>query len=188
MNSLQRHTQADYSPVSYSIMTYCGGYGYHFSLVFQVFQGLLRAHRDFHDTKERMARLWVHECFRVFSDRLVGDDYTTFIGLLSDKLGSQFELTFHNLCRNKQPPTFGDFMKEEKPVYEDLENFQELKSFLEGKLDMYNKEPDSVTMNMVLFRDAIEHGIDCSTVYKYRMVISVSCSLSYSARGETASL
>ena len=37
-----------------------------------------------------MARLWVHECFRVFSDRLIdNDDRETFITLLSDKLGTK---------------------------------------------------------------------------------------------------
>lgn len=30
----------------------------------QVFQGLLRAHQDFHDTKHSITRLWIHECFR----------------------------------------------------------------------------------------------------------------------------
>uniref|UniRef100_A0A4W5LFA3 Dynein heavy chain 3 AAA+ lid domain-containing protein n=1 Tax=Hucho hucho TaxID=62062 RepID=A0A4W5LFA3_9TELE len=30
----------------------------------RVFQGLLRAHRDFHDTKQSITRLWIHECFR----------------------------------------------------------------------------------------------------------------------------
>jgi len=30
----------------------------------RVFQGLLRAHKDFHDTKPAMTRLWIHECFR----------------------------------------------------------------------------------------------------------------------------
>jgi len=29
-----------------------------------VFQGLLRADKDFHDTKHAMTRLWIHECFR----------------------------------------------------------------------------------------------------------------------------
>ena len=33
-------------------------------LVLQVFQGLLRAHKDYHDTKHAMTRLWIHECFR----------------------------------------------------------------------------------------------------------------------------
>ncbi|KAI4898373.1 hypothetical protein NFI96_012388, partial [Prochilodus magdalenae] len=30
----------------------------------KVFQGLLRSHRDFHDTKQSITRLWIHECFR----------------------------------------------------------------------------------------------------------------------------
>ena len=75
----------------------------------QVFQGLLRAHKDYHDTKNAMSRLWVHECFRVFCDRLVGEkDQETFVSLVSDKLGSIFDLTYHNLCHNKIPPIFGE--------------------------------------------------------------------------------
>ncbi|XP_026578292.1 dynein heavy chain 2, axonemal [Pseudonaja textilis] len=29
----------------------------------KVFQGMLRAHKDFHDTKASLTRLWIHECF-----------------------------------------------------------------------------------------------------------------------------
>lgn len=69
---------------------------------------MLRAHKDYQDTKIAMARLWVHECFRVFSDRLVGEkDHDTFLTLLSDKLGVMFDLIYHNLCPNKVPPVFG---------------------------------------------------------------------------------
>lgn len=79
------------------------------SLSLQVFQGLLRAHKDYHDTKNAMSRLWVHECFRVFCDRLVGEkDQETFVSLISEKLGSIFDLTYHNLCPNKIPPIFGE--------------------------------------------------------------------------------
>lgn len=30
----------------------------------QVFQGLLRAHPEFHNNKNNITRLWIHECFR----------------------------------------------------------------------------------------------------------------------------
>ena len=74
----------------------------------QVFQGLLRANKDYHDTKAAMTRLWIHECFRVFSDRLVDDkDMEAFVGILTEKLGNLFDQTFHNICPNKQPPVFG---------------------------------------------------------------------------------
>ncbi|XP_071375886.1 dynein axonemal heavy chain 2, partial [Centroberyx affinis] len=123
----------------------------------KVFQGLLRAHRDFHDTKHTITRLWIHECFRVFSDRLVDhSDMEAFVALLAEKLGSLFNLTYHNICPNKQPPVFGDFLREPYE-YEDLLDMKNLKSFMETHLEDYNLTPGVVPMNLVLFRDAIEH-------------------------------
>lgn len=80
-------------------------------LLLQIFQGLLRAHRNEHDTKLAMTRLWLHECFRVFSDRLVdARDQEAFVNIVSDKLGSIFDQTFHNICPSKQSPVFGDYI------------------------------------------------------------------------------
>lgn len=46
--------------------------------------------------------------FRVFSDRLVDrTDLEAFVGLLGKNLASLFDLTFHSICPNKQPPIFG---------------------------------------------------------------------------------
>ncbi|XP_077988088.1 dynein axonemal heavy chain 2-like [Glandiceps talaboti] len=125
----------------------------------RVFQGLLRSHRDYYDTKQSMTRLWIHECFRVFSDRLVGsDDIESFVSILSEKLGVLFDQTFHNICPNKQPPIFGNFMTTgETPIYEDLQDFKALKVFMENALEDYNNTPNVIAMDLVLFRDAIEH-------------------------------
>lgn len=50
-------------------------------------------------------------CFRVFSDRLVDHaDMETFVGLLSEKLASHFDVPYHTICPNKQPPVFGTNM------------------------------------------------------------------------------
>lgn len=123
----------------------------------KVFQGLLRSNKDYHDTKNSMARLWVHECFRVFADRLVDDeDRESFVTLLSDKLGTMLDFSYHNLCPNKVPPIFGDFMKE-NGVYEDITDFKQLKNLMEERLEDYNMEPGVISMDLVLFRDAIEH-------------------------------
>nr|XP_019958870.1 PREDICTED: dynein heavy chain 2, axonemal [Paralichthys olivaceus] len=123
----------------------------------KVFQGLLRAHPDFHDTKTNITRLWIHECFRVFSDRLVDhSDMEAFVALIGEKLGSNFDLTFHSICPNKQPPIFGDFLTESH-VYEDLLDMKGIKKFMEIKLEDYNLTPGVVPMSLVLFRDAIEH-------------------------------
>ena len=52
----------------------------------------------------------------------------------------------------------GDFLHEDNPVYEDIDKFQELKKFMEEKLEDYNMEPGIIGMDLVLFKDAIEHG------------------------------
>ncbi|XP_071333968.1 dynein axonemal heavy chain 2 [Trachinotus anak] len=123
----------------------------------KVFQGLLRAHPDFHDTKNNITRLWIHECFRVFSDRLVDhSDMEAFAALMGEKLGLLFDLSFHNICPNKQPPIFGDFLSDSH-VYEDLVDMKGLKKFMETQLEDYNLTPGVVPMSLVLFRDAIEH-------------------------------
>ncbi|EDV25795.1 uncharacterized protein TRIADDRAFT_23475 [Trichoplax adhaerens] len=123
----------------------------------KVFQGLLRSHRDFHDTKHSIIRLWIHECFRVFSDRLVDEkDREEFQQLISEKLGSLFDLPFHNICPNRQVPIFGDFMKENQ-IYEDMTDFANLKQCLENQLEDHNMEPGAIAMDLVLFRDAVEH-------------------------------
>ncbi|XP_032092528.1 dynein heavy chain 2, axonemal [Thamnophis elegans] len=121
----------------------------------KVFQGMLRAHKDFHDTKASLTRLWIHECFRVFSDRLVDiPDMETFVALLGEKLGTFFDVTFHHLCPNKRSPIFGDFMRN---VYEDMTDMGVLKAEMERALGDYNRTPGVVPMRLVLFRDAIEH-------------------------------
>ncbi|XP_035806180.2 dynein axonemal heavy chain 2 [Amphiprion ocellaris] len=123
----------------------------------KVFQGLLRADPDFQYTTNSLTRLWIHECFRVFSDRLVNrSDMDTFVALLGEKLGSIFDLTFHSICPNKQPPIFGNFMNESS-VYEDLMDIKGVKKFMETQLEDYNLTPGVVPMSLVLFRDAIEH-------------------------------
>ncbi|XP_030837708.1 dynein heavy chain 2, axonemal [Strongylocentrotus purpuratus] len=125
----------------------------------KVFQGMLRSHKDFHDTKGSITRLWIHECFRVYSDRLVNDqDIEGFVNIISEKLGTLFDQTFHNICPNKQPPIFGEYMSNlEVPIYEDLQEFPTVKRFMEDALDDYNATPGVVSMDLVLFRDAIEH-------------------------------
>ena len=52
----------------------------------------------------------------------------------------------------------GDFLKPDQLIYDDIVNLQELKKFLEGKLEDYNKEPGTIAIDLVLFKDAIEHG------------------------------
>nr|XP_015801752.2 dynein axonemal heavy chain 2 [Nothobranchius furzeri] len=130
---------------------------YQFSLrdISKVFQGLLRAHPECQDTKEHFTRLWIHECYRVFSDRLVNqEDMNTFTGLVEDTLRSLFTLSLKHIWPNKQSPIFGDFLR---GSYEEIQDMDDLKMFLKDKLKEYNKTSGSAPMNLVFFQDAIKH-------------------------------
>ncbi|CAG4949545.1 unnamed protein product [Colias eurytheme] len=137
----------------------------------KIFQGLLRSNKDYQNTKPRFLRLWVCECFRVFSDRLTEEngkkekeintiqyyrDRDWFMGQMGDMLGKHFELTFHALCPTKSAPIFGHFLNPFE-VYDDLNDPNALRRYISNQMEEYNSCPGVVKMDLVLFKDAIEH-------------------------------
>ncbi|KAJ3242061.1 Dynein heavy chain 2, axonemal [Chytriomyces hyalinus] len=124
----------------------------------KVFQGLLRAHRDYYDSRDSLTKLWVHEIFRVFCDRLVDkEDREYFTKLVDDKLVAHFACSIKILYPEKKMSLFGDFMGEGDPIYEEIDDADKLKRLIDDKLQEYNFEPGFVQIDLVLFRDAIEH-------------------------------
>ncbi len=125
----------------------------------KVLEGLLRATPGYVDTRDSILKLWVHECFRVFHDRLIDQpDRDLFTRMVDDRLAASFDTSLKNLYDKKPPTPFGDFMREvDNPPYEEYPDLVVMKKFMEGKLEDYNMEPGNVGMNLVLFRDAIEH-------------------------------
>ncbi|KAJ1537343.1 Dynein heavy chain 2, axonemal, partial [Nowakowskiella sp. JEL0078] len=126
----------------------------------KVFQGLLRAHKEYYDSKDSVIKLWIHEILRVFHDRLVNkDDKEYFTKLVEDKLIAHFNSSLKQLCPEKQLPLFGDFMNPgaEVPVYEEISEYDKLKRSMQERLQDYNSEPGFIQADLVLFRDAIEH-------------------------------
>ncbi|XP_018342049.1 PREDICTED: dynein heavy chain 2, axonemal [Trachymyrmex septentrionalis] len=123
----------------------------------KIFQGLLRSHKDYQCSRETFLRLWVHESFRVFCDRLIDEkDSEWFVTQLNDQLGKYFDLTFHNVCPEKRCPIFGNFMNV-SGIYEDLPDIGSIRRYVEEQMDEYNVSPGMVHLDLVLFRDAIEH-------------------------------
>ncbi|KAJ3024564.1 UNVERIFIED_CONTAM: Dynein heavy chain 2, axonemal [Siphonaria sp. JEL0065] len=124
----------------------------------KVFQGLLRANKDYYDSRDSLTKLWVHEAFRVFADRLIDkEDRDYFTKLIDDKLIAHFSASIKMLYPDKRMSLFGDFMGEGDPIYEEIEDADKLKKFIDEKLQEYNFEPGFVQIDLVLFRDAIEH-------------------------------
>ncbi|XP_068085242.1 dynein axonemal heavy chain 2 [Anabrus simplex] len=123
----------------------------------KIFQGLLRSNSKYITTLQDLLRLWVHECFRVFGDRLIGDkDQEWFLDLLNTLSNKFYERDLNFLCPNEKWPVFGDFMNPEH-AYQDLRDTVALRAHFEDQMKEYNLTPGTVHMNLVLFVYAIHH-------------------------------
>ncbi|XP_065937642.1 dynein axonemal heavy chain 3 isoform X7 [Magallana gigas] len=130
---------------------------------------------------QKIVRLWVHEVYRVFYDRLINEeDREMFFKMVKTCVESQFKekmnvLFSHIMTDSSIGVTdddirslmFGDYLskgKEEK-FYDEILNLNDLKEAIEMYLEEYNmmfKAP----MNLVMFRFAIEHISRISRVLK----------------------
>lgn len=126
----------------------------------RVYQGLLDSNKTYFDDRNAFTRLWCHECYRVFADRLVdSEDRSLFDKLIQNQLNSQFSTTFTALFKDGGEPTpHGAFVQEGLTMpYKEYPDFNELRKFLREQLDDYNETGQRVPMNLVLFKEAIYH-------------------------------
>ncbi|KAF5402027.1 Dynein axonemal heavy chain 7 [Paragonimus heterotremus] len=124
-------------------------------------------------------RLWVHEVFRVYYDRLVDDSDRKWIfefiqQCVREQLESNFETLFAHLAGQSPEITedhlrslmFCDFSDPKGGRnYVEVKDVERLRKVAESYLDEYNqlsKKP----MNLVLFRFAIEHVCRISRILK----------------------
>ncbi|TYZ65632.1 hypothetical protein PybrP1_006817 [[Pythium] brassicae (nom. inval.)] len=141
-----------------------------------VFQGLTRSKGDFFPTAAHFARLWVHECTRVFCDRLINDDD---IIKFNDRIREIAKKTLPDvdhvaLFNDHTPAAAGDdgsggtgttainiFTTFATPVagadsaYVAVDSMRQLNKVLVEQLDDYNSKYSM--MNLELFDNAMEH-------------------------------
>ena len=135
----------------------------------RVFQGISQATSISITNEVDLIKLWIHECDRVFKDRLVNDiDRTTYEQTLSTIMKSSMKRDYLSYLKDGSI-IFGDFVPmirydndPKKPfirkLYCELSDRQLLKNELEDKLEKYNEHMKGEnSLNLVLFPYAIEH-------------------------------
>ncbi|NXM04479.1 DYH7 protein, partial [Tyrannus savana] len=148
----------------------------------RVIHGCLLIKKNSVENKRVMIRLFVHEVFRVFYDRLVEDDDRAWLfNLVKDIVKEHFKETFDSvfahLKEGKAPVTeenmrslcFGDYMVPElegdERLYIEVPSIQEFSDVVEQCLDEYN-QTQKTRMNLVVFRYMLEHLSRISRVLK----------------------
>uniref|UniRef100_A0A8D2M718 Dynein axonemal heavy chain 3 n=1 Tax=Zonotrichia albicollis TaxID=44394 RepID=A0A8D2M718_ZONAL len=109
----------------------------------------------------KLIRLWVHEVYRVFYDRLVDDDdKNVFFQMVQETTLNSFNLD--NLVfitdDNIRALFFGDYLKPSTSVriYDEITDLKQLTSVMEYYLEEYNNI-SKAPMSLVMFQFAIEH-------------------------------
>lgn len=142
---------------------------YNFNLreISNLFQGLCLSQSQYYTAPVDMIRLWFHESYRVFSDRMVdADDITEFTKKICKIADENFEgIKSEQVLPKDEPLLFTSFM-EPPPTLTSQSNssgepaylqtsYSRLREYLERKLEEYNSE--NSVMDLVLFTQAVEH-------------------------------
>jgi hypothetical protein len=125
-----------------------------------VVKGLCRALRQYYSSPPAVIRLWVHECERVFCDRLVSHtDIEVFQKMLADvtmKWCDEYGEMDRVLAKPLVYTTFCSVTSDGKdPPYCGISDFEKLTHIVEEKLTEYNQ--DHASMKLVMFDQAVLH-------------------------------
>ncbi|KAI5057584.1 hypothetical protein GOP47_0027599 [Adiantum capillus-veneris] len=136
-----------------------GHYVFNMRDLSKVIQGLLQATKEHYISKDMMLQLLCHECFRVYADRMWDvNDKVWLQEFLDQKLKDLFNTEWKSLFRDGELSVFTSCMQPgTEGVYEPIPSFKELKDALEENLKELQSQPGVLSMDLVLFRDAMEH-------------------------------
>eukprot|EP01022_Parablepharisma_sp_SALTPOND_P014052 TRINITY_DN188_c0_g2_i1.p1 TRINITY_DN188_c0_g2~~TRINITY_DN188_c0_g2_i1.p1 ORF type:complete len:4549 (-),score=684.34 TRINITY_DN188_c0_g2_i1:241-13887(-) len=121
----------------------------------KVVQGILQVNRDYLKDKTILLRLWLHESFRVFRDRLIENkDLEWFNDKITDMMKKHIEIdwakdTFKDVL-------FAHFGNDESE-YQEVTDVNAIIPKLNDQLEWYNSMNTGNMMNIVFFKDCISH-------------------------------
>nr|XP_006820578.1 PREDICTED: dynein heavy chain 3, axonemal-like [Saccoglossus kowalevskii] len=128
---------------------------------------------------DKLTRLWIHEVYRVFYDRLIDEkDRETFFDIIKEMTQSHFKVSIDKILSHLSPSGkviddnirslfFGDYMNPDSDtkIYDEVVDIKELTTVMEHYLDEYNAM-SKTPMSLVMFKFAIEHISRVSRVLK----------------------
>lgn len=130
----------------------------------KVVQGIFVFDRLYCDSKLTILRLWVHECMRVFCDRLVSfDDRNRLKKIVAEQLELSLQSNIKDCTNeNEEDTIFVDFVQEsvsERVIYVEVpyKDREQLKKLCENYLAAFNKANSKLYMNIVLFGEAVSY-------------------------------
>jgi dynein heavy chain len=133
----------------------------------KVVMGLLSADSKTVTEPADLVKLWIHECLRVFQDRLVDQhDKGWFTSLVQNTIKEHLNMSWTDVVTT-EPILFGDFMTPgaDPKVYVEIKDMRKLVKITEEYLDDYNSTSTN-PMKLVMFLDAIEHVCHISRIIR----------------------
>jgi dynein heavy chain len=137
----------------------------------KVFQGTLMCEPKKVTGGEDVVRVWVHECKRVFADRLTNaTDHEWFEKTTRNLVSTKFEMDYDEIV-NVERLIYGDYMIRgaDPRLYEQVTDMAKLKLTIEEYLEDYNTDQRGAGMPLVMFMDAIEHVSKIARVLRQPM-------------------
>ncbi|XP_074961219.1 dynein axonemal heavy chain 3 [Phalacrocorax aristotelis] len=136
----------------------------------RVIKGVLLCPHTHLQNGDKLIRLWIHEVYRVFYDRLVDEeDRKVFFQMVQETTSNSFKQSFNKVLSHLSPTGtisddnirslfFGDYLKPDSnvKVYDEISDLKQLTTVMEYYLEEYNNI-SKAPMSLVMFKFAIEH-------------------------------
>ncbi|RYH31858.1 hypothetical protein EON65_01740 [archaeon] len=159
-----------YTKISQELLPTPAKFHYTFNLrdISKVFQGILMVKSRKVNTADVFSRLWVHECQRIFYDRLINkDDQAWFQKLMVELCSRHLRMSLSHEDLFTKPVVFADFLRPDADprFYEEVKDLPKLTNVLNDMLDNYNMTFPT-QMNLVFFEDALTHTARISRILR----------------------
>ncbi|XP_039631019.1 dynein heavy chain 3, axonemal [Polypterus senegalus] len=136
----------------------------------RVIRGVLLCPHTHLQEGDKLIRLWIHEVYRVFYDRLIDNsDRQTFFHIIKETTSNYFKQSLDKLLSHLTPSGkvsdenirslfFGDYLKPDADTraYDEITDLRQLTGVMEYYLEEFNNV-SKAPMSLVMFKFAIEH-------------------------------